>query len=316
MNKIKLNWQFLFVKFPIIFPLIYASILYFFPNYETGLIILTILLLAETHFGATWPFFLDKVNYSYIIKNRIPLITIPIIITILSLLGFFLINKFFLLIFFAVNMFHVTRQSFGITKLYCKNLSENKFQEIYIYLINFIFFIVGFFRFYLPIIDETNLVYLNSLIIFLFLFSSIYYLFKFGYSENFFIFLTGCLIFYPMCFVNNPVHAIIMGVTMHYTQYLYLTYNVCKQRKNNSSEVNESTFYNKITYYILIVVVYASVMTIFSTLGKFESIYLKQLIIIPIIGQMLHFYLDSQLWKFSEKHNKDNTLSYLTKLIN
>ena len=62
--------------------------------------------------------------------------------------------------------------------------------------------------------------------------------------------------------------------------------------------------------------VYTSVMTIFSTLGKLEAIYLKQLIIIPIIGQMLHFYLDSQLWKFSDKHNKDNTLSYLIKLIN
>ena len=51
-------------------------------------------------------------------------------------------------------------------------------------------------------------------------------------------------------------------------------------------------------------------------LGKADEIYLKQLIIIPIIGQMLHFYLDSQLWKFSDKHNRDNTLSYLTKLIN
>ena len=70
MTKIKLDQQFLFVKFPIIFPLIYAFILYSFPNYETGLIILTILLLAETHFGATWPFFLDKVNHSFIVKNR------------------------------------------------------------------------------------------------------------------------------------------------------------------------------------------------------------------------------------------------------
>ena len=109
MIEIKIDRQFLLVKFPIIFPLIYALILYSFPSYETGLIILTILLLAETHFGATWPFFLDKVNHSFIVKNRIPLITIPVIITISSLLGFFLINKFFLLIFFAVNMFHVTR---------------------------------------------------------------------------------------------------------------------------------------------------------------------------------------------------------------
>ena len=352
MTKIKLDQQFLFVKFPIIFPLIYAFILYSFPNYETGLIILTILLLAETHFGATWPFFLDKVNHSFIVKNRIPLITMPIIITILSLLGFFFINKFFLLIFFAANMFHVTRQSFGITKLYCKDIEENKFQELCIYLVNFIFFIIGFFRFYLPIIDQPNLIYLNIFVLFLFIFSSIYYLFKFGYSENFFIFLTGCLflyffviiltlilvlifelnkfgfsenfltlitgvlIFYPVCFVSNPVHAIIMGVTMHYTQYLYLTYNVCKSRKDNLSEINTSTFYKKAPNYIVTILIYASVMTVFSILGKSDEIYLKQLIIIPIIGQMLHFYLDSQLWKFSDKHNRDNTLSYLTKIIN
>jgi hypothetical protein len=316
MSKIKLDLQFVLVKFPIIFPLVYAFFLYFFPTYETALIVLTILLLAETHFGATWPFFLDKVNHSFIVKNRIPLITIPIIITILSLLGFFLINKFFLLIFFAVNMYHVTRQSFGITKLYCKDIKENKFQEFGIYFVNFIFFIIGFFRFYLPIIDQSNLIYLNISIISLFIFSSIYYLFRFGYSENFFTFLTGCLIFYPMCFVNNPVHAIIMGVTMHYTQYLYLTYNVCNSRKNNLSEINTSIIYKKTPNYILTIIIYTSVMTIFSILGKADEIYLKQLIIIPIIGQMLHFYLDSQLWKFSDKHNRDNTLSYLTKIIN
>jgi hypothetical protein len=53
----------------------------------------------------------------------------------------------------------------------------------------------------------------------------------------------------------------------------------------------------------------------FSLFGKVENIYYQQLIIIPIIGQMLHFYLDSQLWKFSDKHNRDNTLFYLKKII-
>ena len=68
MYKINLDYQFLFVKFPIIFPLIYAFILYQFPSLETELIILTILLLAETHFGATWPFLLDKANSPYLKK--------------------------------------------------------------------------------------------------------------------------------------------------------------------------------------------------------------------------------------------------------
>jgi hypothetical protein len=322
MTKIKIDQQFILVKFPIIFPITYAVLLYSFPSFETGLILLTILLLAETHFGATWPFFLDRVNHSFITKNRIPLITIPIIIIILSLVGFFFINKLFLLIFFAANMFHVTRQSFGITKLYCKDIIENKFQEVSIYLINFIFFVVGFFRFYLPMISQNNLFYLNIIVLFLFLLTSIYYFIKFGFSENYFTFLTGCLVFYPMCFVSNPVHAIIMGVTMHYTQYLYLTYNICNLRKNNLSETNnlseknELTIYKKALNYILTIIIYASLMTIFSFLGKSDEIFFKQLIIIPIIGQMLHFYLDSQLWKFSDKHNRDNTLSYITKIIN
>ena len=53
----------------------------------------------------------------------------------------------------------------------------------------------------------------------------------------------------------------------------------------------------------------------FSLFGKVDNIYLQQLIIVPIIGQMLHFYLDSQVWKFSDKHNRDNTLFYLKKIM-
>ena len=37
MLKINLDYQFLLVKFPIIFPLIYAFILYSFPSLETAL---------------------------------------------------------------------------------------------------------------------------------------------------------------------------------------------------------------------------------------------------------------------------------------
>ena len=47
-----------FIKFPILFPIIYFSLLYMFPSYENYLIIATIILLAEPHFGATWSIFL------------------------------------------------------------------------------------------------------------------------------------------------------------------------------------------------------------------------------------------------------------------
>ena len=315
MNTIKLDVQFFLVKFPIIFPIFYGLVLFSFPQYESGLIFLTILLLAETHFGATWPFLIDKVNYSFIKENKVSLITVPIIIIIFSLLGFFLINKLFFLIFFAANMYHVTRQSFGVGKLYCNDNTERKYQEVLIYAANFIFFIIGYFRFYLPLIDESNIFLVNIAALVFLIVLFLIYLIKFGFSENFLIFSVRCLIFYPICFVSNPVHAIIMGVTMHYTQYIYLTYNVCDLRNQDTNVLNKSYFSKKIFNYLVIIILYSLAMTLISLFGKYEGSILKSLIIIPIIGQMLHFYLDSQLWKFSEKDNRDNTLIHLTSLI-
>ena len=65
----------------------------------------------------------------------------------------------------------------------------------------------------------------------------------------------------------------------------------------------------------IIIVLYSSMMSALSLFGKYENMFLKNLIIIPILGQMIHFYLDSQLWKFSEKHNRDNTLLHLKKIV-
>ena len=304
--------ELLFIKFPFIFPIIYGMFLYTFPQYELHLIFFAILILAEPHFEATWPFFINRVNKSYINEKKIFLVYLPIFIAILSLIGFIFINKAFLLIFFAANVYHVTRQSFGVCKLYCKNNDEKKTQEILIYLINFIFFLVAFFRFYKPIINENNIssinIYISIFIIIIFLF----YIIKFKFSENFLTFVTGCLIFSPVCFVSNPVHAIIMGVTMHYSQYLVLTFRICKKREMEIYENNTPTYFGIKNYkYIFTVFIYAVIMSVLSLTGKFDQSTLKNLMVIPIIGQMLHFYLDSQLWKFSEEHNRKYVLKYI-----
>ena len=232
MNTIFKN-EILFVKFPILFPILYIGVLYLFPSFETQLIFITILLLAETHFGATWPFFLDKVNFPHIAKNKFSFIYVPILITILCLIGFFLVKNLFLLIFFAANVYHVTRQSFGITNLYTKDLNQKKFFTNTIYLFNSVFFLVAFFRFYIPIITDQNLILLNIVMLVLLTITFIYLVMKFNFTENFLTMVTGVLIFYPVCFVSNPVHAIIMGVTMHYSQYLFLTNKVLKKRTVN-----------------------------------------------------------------------------------
>ncbi len=309
MNTIFKN-EIFFVKFPILFPILYIGVLYLFPSFETQLIFITILLLAETHFGATWPFFLDKVNFPHIAKNKFSFIYVPILITILSLIGFFLVKNLFLLIFFAANVYHVTRQSFGITNLYTKDLNQKKFFTNTIYLFNSVFFLVAFFRFYIPIITDQNLILLNIVMLVLLAITFIYLVMKFNFSENFLTMVTGVLIFYPVCFVSNPVHAIIMGVTMHYSQYLFLTNKVLKKRTVKNEKFEADNFFLKYKFFFTIVI-YSLIMSVLSIFGKNDSVLLSNLIIIPITGQMLHFYLDSQLWKFSEDHNRENILKFL-----
>ena len=296
-----------FVKFPFIFPLIYILILYLFPSFETHLIFITILILAETHFGATWPFFLNKINFPYIKEKKINLIFIPIILTLFCFVGFFLFKNLFLLIFFAANVYHVTRQSYGVMNLYTADFSEKKNFANIIYFFNFLFFAIAFFRFYFPIIQNDHLLILNFVIILTLILVLIFELNKFGFSENFLTLITGVLIFYPVCFVSNPVHAIIMGVTMHYSQYLYLTNKVITKRASLKNNEKTSHLYR----FWIIIIIYSIFMSIISIFGKNDSQFLKNLIFIPITGQMLHFYLDSQLWKFSESHNRENILKYL-----
>jgi hypothetical protein len=300
-----MSLEFNLVKFPIIFPIIYGGILFLLPSLENYLIFFTILLLAETHFGATWPFFLNSANSKFIKENRISLISFPLIIATASLIGFIFIKPTFLLIFFAANMYHVTRQSFGVCKLYTKEISQIKYQENFIYIFNFIFFLIGFFRFYLPVIDSNLIFILNIIIVILIFGTLIIYSFRYTLTDSFYTFVTGLIIFYPICFVSNPVHAIIMGVTMHYTQYLYLTHKVFKGRHQDQIiQTSKSS-------YIGVILLYAAAMAILSLLGKSSNEILNFLIIIPIIGQMLHFYLDSQLWKFSKSHNRENTLKFI-----
>jgi hypothetical protein len=307
MTIVGYKFDLFFIKFPIFFPIIYFLILYNFPSLENLLIITTILLLAEPHFGATWPFFINKINQEYILNNKFLLIKIPIIICILCILSFFLIKNLFLLIFFGFNIYHVTRQSFSIAKLYSNNPIELKNIELIIYFWNIIFFFVGLLRFYYPLITTESINMLNIFIIFILSINFLYYLIKFKFTQNFLILFTGVAIFYPICFVNNPVHAILMGVTMHYSQYLVLTYKITKNRE---LEIDKN---KKNYYFIFVTILYSILMTTFSLSGALNSELIKNLIVIPITAQILHFYLDSKLWKFSESHNRSAVLHYLKK---
>lgn len=52
--------DFIFIKFPVLFLIIYLFFLFRFPNYENFLSLIVLLLFSEPHFGATWTLFWDK----------------------------------------------------------------------------------------------------------------------------------------------------------------------------------------------------------------------------------------------------------------
>ena len=308
------NFDLIFIKFPIIFPLIYGMVLFTFPQYENILIFATLLLLAEPHFGATWPFFLNKSNLDEIKNKKIKYIYGPIALVIFCFLGFFYINYIFLFIFFALNIFHVTRQSVGICKLYKSNENEIKYQENLIYIFNFLFFVIGIFRFYVPIINEGNTFIINMAILSLLVFTFTIYFIKFKNIESLFTLITGVIIFLPICFVDKPIHAIVMGVTMHYTQYLALTYKISSKRNLEKTITGNSkfNFFGINNYsFIFFIIIYGIFMTLLSTGSSNSNELFKSLLVIPITGQLLHFYLDAYLWKFSVKHNREVTLKHI-----
>ena len=171
---------------------------------------------------------------------------------------------------------------------------------------------LGFLRFYFPVIPNNFSLILTLTVLSLIIVCSIIEGLNFKFSKSNFTSVTGCLIFLPVCFVDNPVHAILMGVTMHYSQYIILTAKVNAGR----NKVLKTNFQIKDIFlmkFILLIMIYAVLMSSFSLLSEHKNSYLQLLFIIPVIGQMLHFYLDSFIWKFSDKHNREITLNFLVK---
>ncbi len=314
MNKKIINNNFsdtFLIKFPIIFPIIYFFSLYMFPEHENLILFTTLLLLAEPHFGATWPFLLNIKNKEEIKNKRVIYIIFPIMLAIFSLVGFFTFYSVFILLFFTFNIFHVTRQSIGISKLFASNFEQINFQKYVIYGVNILFFIIGILRFNLTNLIQIDTFYITSFVIIVISISSIIFLIKFKDFGNLLTLITGCLIFLPICFMEKPIHALVMGVTMHYSQYLVLTLKVHEGRKKDPDIKMESK--NSFSYFsnfILIISIYGLFMSILAFAPNYDAT-LKNLIVIPLIGQMIHFYLDTFLWRFQEQHHRDVTYKYI-----
>ena len=144
-------YDLLLICIPLFVPISYYTLTIYLPSYNSFLFFIYLFILGETHFGATWLFFLYPNNRAWVMKNKYYSIYIPVIvIAALIILAIRSINLVLLLIL-IYNFFHVTRQSIGITKIYADRKSNIKIELTYIYITNTLCVAVGLFRFIIPI---------------------------------------------------------------------------------------------------------------------------------------------------------------------
>lgn len=307
LNKVnEKNLERLLVKFPIFFPLIYLTLYFAFPDMNKLLAFAVLLLMAEPHFGATWTLFFDRRVREEAKREFYSFFVVSGLLLIMSGVFYFIATTIFYLLFFAFNVYHVSRQSVGVCSLYSTVQSEKQMQKLSVYIINFIIFIGATLYLMLGIVTAETAAILGILI-FIVIFGLVLRQFlRFKDLENCLTTLTGCMIFLPAFYVTEPLHAILCGVTMHYSQYLYLTAKIYYKK---TKEIRKPFIFSN--SFLLFVIAYGALATGLTALPSLGMHTLDFLILIPIAGQILHFYLDGLLWRFSKKSNRELTLKYI-----
>jgi hypothetical protein len=310
-------YDLLLICIPLFVPISYYVLTIHFPSYNSLLFFIYLFILGETHFGATWLFFIHPNNRAWVVKNKYYSIYLPIIvIAALIILAIRSIN-FVLLIILIYNFFHVTRQSIGVTKIYANRNSNIKIELIYIYISNILCVVVGIFRFIIPIdIINDNLFIISCFVILVSCSYFVLILVKPWKSTNIYFVasvLTGIFLYSPLLFANTIQDAFAMGVGMHYSQYLAIVIPVNLRRLSQierginiklASNNKRNKFFLMIISYLLL---YSGIMVSLTYTKNFLDYYY----LIPVFFQLAHFYLDSFTWRFSDEHIKTNIGKYI-----
>ena len=170
-------------------------------------------------------------------KNKFEYFYLTIFIVIVSVFCFLINKNLFYIYFFSFNAWHVIKQSFGICKLYSSNKAEIIFQRNVIFILNFFILLCGSFLYLMfGLISENfakrSRIFILSLNLIVFVIQII----KYKKLENAFLTLTGIVIFLPSFFVSKTIHALLAGVTMHYSQYIAITLKIYLSKNNMNLE--------------------------------------------------------------------------------
>lgn len=315
---------------PIVIPIAYLMLLGLFPSHHALVFLAFVVLLGETHFGLTWPFFLDRRNIRWALRKPLFSLVIPAAITAGFLAVYFLVDTAAaILLSSAFSAYHVTMQSAGIARLYGGRTPASSAAVKIIIGSSAVFLAVGFLRFYNPLFDSAAVLAAfapgadaSSLGAGLFagLVTAVGLLghaYKGQTPPNFLLAtLTGSLLYSPYLFVSRPEHAVAMGVGMHWCQYLAITLPLYHRRAQDDGLGRATLVDWNIWQLGAAVLAYAMLMG-YLRIGTdaaaiadydFSNSYL---IVVPLIFQNLHYYSEMFTWKFSDPHIRETVAKYV-----
>jgi len=256
------------------------------------------------------------INYILLIvyakNNKFLFIHSPILIGIGTAILFFKFANLFYFLFFAFNIYHVTRQSIGICKLFSSTRTESLYQEYSLYFINFIIFIGVNVYHLMNLMTAKDATLFGISVLFASVFVAIIQKIKFKSWGTSLTTFTGLSIFIPAFFVSEPIHAILAGVTMHYSQYLIIMLKIILGKsKQRNDETRKWYQIINVKNYVLLIFLYGVISVFLITLSSSGTEVFSSLIFIPLLGQVLHFYLDGLIWKFKNDEMRDAHLKFL-----
>jgi len=278
---------------------------------------LYLMVLGETHFAATWLFFLSPTNWDWIKARRFWLIYVPpVLILIYAALG--LINIGLAIVIGAVaSGYHVTRQSIGVYRLY--GGKRRDFSEQMIYVASFGFMAIGFVRFYAaklfisPLWIDWTTTWVGPMS-FLLITAIMIYMAALALRQpgmrRWFAVFTGTLMYAPYCFVAVPQDAIAIGVGMHWCQYLAINFAVYSRRNHRVSSASQNRFL-AVLWPVALIVVYGVIMALIGTAAGTKLQQTTLWLLVPLCGQLLHYYIDAFIWRFSDPHIRHEVGTYI-----
>ena len=316
------------VSFPIWIPIIYYILLKTFPSSGLFLVYFTFFVFGEIHFGITWLFIFDKKNREFIKKNKFYSTTIPILLVLFFTICWFFVSEmiaFFLSTLF--NLFHVTRQSAGITKIYKSKDITGDIGLNLVYINSFLCLFYGFCKY---IIIKDDLFLLNIIfwmvlgVLLLTITFCIIILKRKEVDLNFsFSVLTGSILYAPFLINDiNAIHAGAIGIGMHYIQYITFQSLIYSRKSHSNQTENNGIFEklaNNLNYFLIYLIIYVLIMGVLLYLGRdltqtssnFFDNKFNYLFFLPFIMHNLHFYSDMFIWRFSNPHVRENIGKYL-----